>query len=169
MILPRRVNFKKTHGKVWSFKWRIPQSQNLVARNYLFFIPRGPNGAPMFLDDEEPIKWKVNHPKRRSIGLTGYSYLYIQLYRYIYIYTPRKSQSTKLCPLVGSGILYMDHPKNQPLCLVDWTSKVHIYIYMDIYIYISFPSHPMCSSFRGKLKSSPCTPWGKSPPGPQFR
>ncbi len=29
------------------------------------------------------------------------------------------------CPLVGSGILYdMDHPKDQPLCLVDWTSRV---------------------------------------------
>ena len=28
---------------------------------------------------------------------------------------PRKSKSTKLCPLVGSGILYMDHPKNHSL------------------------------------------------------
>ena len=44
----------------------------------------------------------------------------IQLYVHIY---PRKSKSTKLCPLVGSGILYMDHPKDQPLCLVDWTSR----------------------------------------------
>ena len=32
--------------------------------------------------------------------------------------TPWKSKSTKLCPLVGSGILYMNHPKDQPLCLV---------------------------------------------------
>ena len=31
---------------------------------------------------------------------------------------PWKSKSTKLCPLVGSGILYMNHPKDQPLCLV---------------------------------------------------
>ena len=35
---------------------------------------------------------------------------------------PWKSKSTKLCPLVGSGILYTDHPKDQPLCLVNWTS-----------------------------------------------
>ena len=34
----------------------------------------------------------------------------------------RKSKSTKLCCLVGSGLLYMDHPKDQSLCLVDWTS-----------------------------------------------
>jgi len=32
-------------------------------------------------------------------------------------------QKTKLCPLVGSGILYLDHPKDQPLCLVGWTSR----------------------------------------------
>ena len=31
----------------------------------------------------------------------------------------------------------MDHPKDQPLCLVDWTSRVHIlYKYICIYIYI---------------------------------
>ena len=36
---------------------------------------------------------------------------------------PRKSKPTKLCPLVGSGILLMDHPKDQPLCLVDWTPR----------------------------------------------
>ena len=29
---------------------------------------------------------------------------------------PRKSKPTKLCPLVGSGILKIDHPKDQPLC-----------------------------------------------------
>ena len=28
------------------------------------------------------------------------------------------SPRTKLCPLVGSGILYMNHPKDQALCLV---------------------------------------------------
>ncbi len=28
---------------------------------------------------------------------------------------PRKSILTKLCPLVGSGILYMDHPKDHSL------------------------------------------------------
>ena len=27
------------------------------------------------------------------------------------------------CPLVGSGIQNMNHPKNQALCLVDWTSR----------------------------------------------
>ena len=38
------------------------------------------------------------------------------------------SRPNELPRLVGSGILYdmadMDHPKNQPLCLVDWTSRV---------------------------------------------
>ena len=34
----------------------------------------------------------------------------------------QRSIFAHLCPLVGSGILYMDHPKDQPLCLVDWTS-----------------------------------------------
>ena len=38
----------------------------------------------------------------------------------------RKSKSTKLCPLVGSGILFMDHPKGQPLCLVGWTPRVWV-------------------------------------------
>ena len=42
----------------------------------------------------------------------------------IYIYIPRKSKPTKLCHLVGSGILCMNHPKHQPLCLVGWTSRV---------------------------------------------
>ena len=30
----------------------------------------------------------------------------------------------------------MDHPKDQPLCLVDWTSRLYIYIYMYLYICI---------------------------------
>ena len=38
--------------------------------------------------------------------------------------SPGSPSRPKLCPLVGSGILYMDHPKDQPLCLVDWTSRV---------------------------------------------
>ena len=36
---------------------------------------------------------------------------------------PKKSENQTACPLVGSGILYLDHPKDQPLCLVDWTSR----------------------------------------------
>ena len=36
------------------------------------------------------------------------------------------SPKTKLCPLVVGSPESMDHPKDQPLCLVDWTSRVHI-------------------------------------------
>ena len=34
---------------------------------------------------------------------------------------PRKSKSTKLCPLVGSGILLMDHPKDHSLIFFVWS------------------------------------------------
>ena len=33
-------------------------------------------------------------------------------------YLPRKSKSTKLCPFVVGNSCSMDHPKDQPLCLV---------------------------------------------------
>ena len=53
-------------------------------------------------------------------------------------YTPKKSKSTKLCPLQGSGIL---NPwiilKDHPLCLVDWTPGVYpIGSMYGIYTYI---------------------------------
>ena len=47
---------------------------------------------------------------------------------------PRKSKPTKLCPLVGSGIRLMDHPKDQPLCLVLDSQGIHIISDPDILI-----------------------------------
>ena len=41
---------------------------------------------------------------------------------------PRKSKPTKVCPLVGSGILAPWMILKTILCLVDWTSRVYIYI-----------------------------------------
>ena len=37
---------------------------------------------------------------------------------------PRKSKPTKLCPLVGSGILFMDHPKDHSF-VWSWTPRVY--------------------------------------------
>ena len=34
---------------------------------------------------------------------------------------PRKSKPTKLCPLVGSGVLLMDHPKDHSLIFFVWS------------------------------------------------
>ena len=60
---------------------------------------------------------------------------------YIIIYIPRKSKSTKLCPLVGSGILCMNHPKHQPATLFGRLDFQGIYICMPfIYIYDICPN-----------------------------
>ena len=55
---------------------------------------------------------------------------------------------TTLCPLVRSGTLYMDHPKDQPLCLVGWTSRVYGLRRM-IFCCCLFPQH-INQSLNGK-------------------
>ena len=48
------------------------------------------------------------------------------------------SPKTKLCPLVGSGILYMDHPKNHSLFGLGLPGYIYIFqfYYFDILIYL---------------------------------
>ena len=45
------------------------------------------------------------------------------------------SPKTKLCPLVGSGILYMDHPKDHSLFGLGPPGYISIYLYRYIFIY----------------------------------
>ena len=65
-----------------------------------------------------------------------YTYLYVcvhtihDIYHSIYPGSPK----TKLCPLVGSGILYMDHPKDHSLFGLGLPGYINVYIYNYIYI-----------------------------------
>ena len=69
------------------------------------------------------------------IRLSGFvSYIRIYIYNiYLFIYTYPEGPKTKLCPLVGSGILYMNLPKDQPLCLVLDFQGIYIYMYMKLF------------------------------------
>ena len=53
----------------------------------------------------------------------------------MYSYVCRESKNQTL-PIGTGGILYLYHPKGQPLCLVGWTSTVyinkHLYMCIDV-------------------------------------
>ena len=84
-----------------------------------------------------------NHQKLGTIIFIVFDFQGI----YIYLHIPRKSNSTKLCFLVGSE--YPSHgSSSRPTtnCLVGWTSRVYIYI---IWVVVSniFYVHP----YLGKI------------------
>ena len=67
--------------------------------------------------------------KIEELSGTGKNNIYI-IYIYI-IYIPWKSIWTKLCPLVGFGILYMDHPKDHSLFGLGLPGYIYIFIFIS--------------------------------------
>ena len=91
-------------------EWAKKQQNKISSKMLQRFIPQNAMGWRLLFVEIEYLNTQLSQADHSTEQFAGSVLLK---------YKPFPgSPKTKLCPLVGSGILYMDHPKNQPLCLV---------------------------------------------------
>ena len=126
-----------------------------------------PNTFPgLFLSTRSPRISSSKHIEKYHTTFASYQMLSHHLKLTFQFQKPRKSSWTKLCPLVGSGILFMDHPKHHSLFGLGLPGKIFIFfedpiIFFQPHIQVMTP--PVVFSWLchrcGPQRVGGLTPW----------